>query len=143
MRAGFLATGFEAARDEIGMGTFPLVAKLTGHSAFYYDSPGGKGVANANPEDIEGPDIFGHLRGLENESGDDYSLAGLSNSIEAGLREAPDNNPRRSVYFDRRDTIRSQLYRIEAAPREQSEASAFFDVAVFAETFNLEWYVVG
>jgi hypothetical protein len=133
-----------AARTINQNSTFPTVEKLTGHSAWYYDRPGGSGVANADPENIEGPDIFGLLRNLEEyRAEDDYSLTGLSSSIEAGLQEAPQDNPRRAAYFDRRDYLRSQLYRTGAAPREPSVITAFFDVAVFAEVFNLDWYVVG
>jgi hypothetical protein len=45
-----------AARTINQNSTFPTVEKLSGHSAWYYDRPGGSGVANADPVNIEGPD---------------------------------------------------------------------------------------
>jgi hypothetical protein len=43
--------------------TFPLVNSLNGHSAWYYNSPGGTGVANPDPTPIEGLPLENLLRG--------------------------------------------------------------------------------
>jgi hypothetical protein len=67
----------------------------------------------------------------------------ISAGIEAGLQETAQGNPRQAAYFDRRDYLRSQLYRAGVAPRDPNVISALFDVSVFTEVFNLEWYVVG
>jgi hypothetical protein len=123
--------------------TFPTVAKLKGHGAWYYDRPGGRGVANPDPEEIQGPDIFGLMGGLQQNGEGDYSLVGLSREIDESLSEVPADNPRRAIFFDRRNYVRAQLNQSDGlTDTANGEVSAFFDIAVFSETFNLDWYVI-
>ena len=123
--------------------TFPAISKLKGHSAWYYDRPGGSGVANPDPEGIEGPDIFGLMDGLRQSADDDYSLVGLSRDIDESLFEASGDNPRRAIFFDRRNYVRSQLNQFDGLTGAlNGEIVAFFEVAIFSETFNLDWYVI-
>jgi hypothetical protein len=123
--------------------TFPTIAKLKGHTAWYYDRLGGRGVANPDPEEMAGPDIFGLMDGLRQGADDDYSLIGLSREIDESLFDVSGDNPRRAIFYDRRNYVRAQLNQFDG-PEDtlNGEIGAFFDVAVFSEVFNLDWYVI-
>lgn len=100
-------------------------------------------MANPDPEEIQGPDIFGLMGGLQQNGEGDYSLVGLSREIDESLSEVPADNPRRAIFFDRRNYVRAQLNQSDGlTDTANGEVSAFFDIAVFSETFNLDWYVI-
>jgi len=132
------------ARTIVQNSTFPSVDKLSGHEAWYYETPGAQGVANPNPENIEQPSLLDRLRTLYGESralegGDLTWLNTLSDEVirSAGLAE-------RSLagvgahFFDDLQT----LGRIA----EQNDLSpvmlAYAQINLFTERFDLNWLVV-
>jgi len=122
--------------------TFPSVGVLSGHSAWYFDSPGGSGVANPQPEAIDGPDLSSLLGGFIRENADqrNHSVAQLASLINEGLSDLGATNSRVGIYFER---IRALRRAEEEYFIYSEEARAFADVATFADTFHLEWFVVG
>ncbi len=118
------------------------VGVLSGHSAWYFDSPGGSGVANPQPEAIDGPDLSSLLGGFIRENADqrNHSVAQLASLINEGLSDLGATNSRVGIYFER---IRALRRAEEEYFIYSEEARAFADVATFADTFHLEWFVVG
>jgi hypothetical protein len=128
----------------VSASTFPLVEKLVGHRAFYYCGPGGSGVANPSPEDIEG----GGIEDLIQDAGTELSsvnetptsqLAGLASDIEGVVEGLPEENPRKASFFLMRSSV---LEGLSDYPDVGESARAFVRVSVFASVFNLDWYVV-
>jgi hypothetical protein len=83
------------------------------------------------------------MDGLRQGADDDYSLIGLSREIDESLFDVSGDNPRRAIFYDRRNYVRAQLNQFDG-PEDtlNGEIGAFFDVAVFSEVFNLDWYVI-
>ncbi len=52
------------ARSMVANSTFPSAARLTGHTAWYYQRPGANGIANPEPEVIEETPVEVRLREL-------------------------------------------------------------------------------
>jgi len=126
--------------------TFPQAARLDGHEAFYYCSPGGSGVANPNPEEIEGPgleDLLGNVvSGTDSSAQESVTgqLVALANDIEATIaEEVPDTNPRKALFTHRRNELLALLEDFEQAGES---ARAFMRVRAFVSAFNLDWYAV-
>jgi hypothetical protein len=134
----------------IANSTFPLVQRLAGHGSFYYCAPGGSGIANPDPEDIDGmglEDLLNNMRSTSQRSSEDtptIQLQTMAATIESAISdEVPDSNPRRALFtqklreFERlADVFREPELDIGDSGR------AFLRVAAFASAFNLDWYVV-
>jgi hypothetical protein len=134
--------GHTSAGTVVEHSTFPPIARLKDHSAWYFDSPGGSGVANPEAEFVDGPDlqtqleIFYEQAPLEEPS----SLNNLSRVITSGIAELPDENPRKAIFFEHLRSLRTRLSELFIFGEE---AQAFADVALFADEFNVRWYAVG
>jgi hypothetical protein len=130
----------------IEQSTFPLATRLNGHSKFYYNAPGGSGVANPEPEGIDG---YGLERLLAN-AGLNAALAVnetrttelevLATDIETAISErVPDGNPRKATFVQRLRELQDMAIEFdEVGP----SGRAFLRVASFAIAFNLDWYAV-
>jgi|ERR1017187_343512 hypothetical protein len=127
--------------------TFPLIERLHGHRRWYFTGSGGDGVANPDPERIEGVGltemINGYVSRLSSESSGTATehLGILVERIETGLKEAVSgNDDRMAAYFQRSRQIDAVAGSYEEfGPSER----AFLRVAAFASVFNLEWYALG
>ena len=131
----------------VAQSTFPLAARLNGHASFYYCAPGGSGIANPDPEHIDGSGLEDLLikSGADAKTGPDETittqLQALSRDIEkVVLDQVPDSNPRKPIFVQR-------LREIEAFADEYEETGdsgrAFLRITAFTSTFNLDWYAVG
>ena len=76
----------------------------------------------------------------ENSAGREHSISQVAGAINEGLVELGATHPRVGMYFERLRVLESveQEYFIYSA-----EACGFAQVATFADTFNLEWFVLG
>lgn len=127
--------------------TFPRVESLRGHEAWYYRSPGASGVANPEPEGIEGIDLLQWLESIRVETLADaegtasHQLASLSRMLDDSLKhESLQDNPRTALYFEYGRQIEPLMQTYD----ERGESPrAFLRVAAFALAFNLDWYAVG
>jgi hypothetical protein len=126
--------------------TFPLASNLPGHSRWYYSSPGGSGVANADPTPIEGvglDQLLGsYAAGISDQADGTAStqLAALSAEITTAIREGlPDEHPRKAIYFER---VRQAARVAEEIEEVGPSVRSFLEVEAFSETFNLDWYAV-
>jgi hypothetical protein len=126
--------------------TFPPAKSLSGHRSFYYQEPGGKGVANAQPEIIEGPGLEEMLRRLAGSA----PMSELPNALaelkllgeqvfQVVSEDVSPDNPRRPQFFEFLREYEEVVEEFEG-PREALQA--FARVAIFANTFNCQWYVV-
>ena len=138
--------GHTINRTIVANSTFPLANKLPGHSRWYYSSPGGSGVANADPTPIEGyglEELLGNYSaGI---SGQDYGtastqLAALSAEISTAISEGlPDEHPRKTIFFER---MRQAAKVAEEIEKVGPSVRSFLEVEAFSTTFNLVWYAV-
>jgi hypothetical protein len=126
--------------------TFPLARRLVNHKAWYYKGPGGSGVTNIDPEEVQGPSLEHLIERLAGE-GRQFStenavaeLKYLGNEIHQIATESiSDNNPRKALYHEQLRQIERLVMEFELA----NEATrAFVRVVTFATAFNLEWYVI-
>ncbi len=130
----------------IAHSTFPLVQRLAGHDSFYSCGPGDSGVANPEPERVEGVGLEDLLRsaGASGSSEPNETISSqletLATDIESAIREeVPDTNPRKGLFFSRiREVARFADEFAEAGP----SGRAFLRVSAFASSFNLDWYAV-
>jgi hypothetical protein len=132
----------------IAHSTFPLVHRLAGHDSFYYSTPGGSGIANPEPEHIEGVGLEDLLRNAVasattataaplNETVT-TQLTALATDIESEIREqVPDANPRKPLFFDR---LREALHLADEFEDIGPSGRAFLRVSAFVSSFNLDWY---
>lgn len=126
--------------------TFPLALRLRGHKRWYYTAPGGSGVANPDPEQIDGGGIEELIARLVQSEVDGLSgsateqLTVLSDQIEKVIgADVGAENPRKALYFERLRQIDILLRRYdESGPSER----AFLRVAAFTTAFNVDWYVI-
>jgi hypothetical protein len=114
--------------------------------AFYYCSPGGSGVANPDPEGIEGVGLEELLRNaaagaieataaLPDETA---QLTALATDIEQVMNEQVlDTNPRKPLFFTQ---LREALSLADTYEGIGPSALAFLRVSAFASSFNLDWY---
>lgn len=126
--------------------SFPLVNALNNHSAWYYASPGGSGVANIEPTPIEGMGLQERLEKFISstpslsEGTSSAQLEALSKKIrEAISEEISDENGRKGMFFESLRQIDYLADDFEDAPRALRH---FLQIRAFATAFNLEWYVV-
>jgi hypothetical protein len=126
--------------------TFPLIDRLANHSAWYYSGPGGTGVANVEPESVQGAGLEQLLASYaatvsENaESTASTELGVLSREISGAIREElPDDNPRKAMFFER---LRQAARITEEIDEIGPSVRSFLEVAAFSTTFNLDWYAV-
>jgi len=127
--------------------TFPRAEMLRGHLAWYYRLPGARGVANPNPEEVEGVGLLEFLESVQVERLPDsqgtvsVNLASLSRLIRTALAEdVPDDNPRKAIWSELTRQIDPIIESYEGAGES---AQSFMQVAAFATAFNLDWYIVG
>jgi hypothetical protein len=134
----------------IAHSTFPLVHRLAGHGSFYYCSPGGSGVANPDPEGIEGvglEDLLGNAAAGATDAAAapanetvTTQLSALATDIETVIGEqVPEANPRKPLFFAR---LREALSLADTYEDIGPSGRAFLRVSAFASSFNLDWYAV-
>jgi hypothetical protein len=127
-----------------------LVQRLAGDGSFYYCSPGGSGLANPDPEGIEGVGLEELLRSAAAGAVDatveapndtvTEQLTALATDMENVMREqVPDDNPRKPLFFTRLREARSLADNYEDIG---PSALAFLRVSAFVSSFNLDWYAV-
>lgn len=131
----------------IAHSTFPLIHRLDGHGSFYYCSPGGSGVANPDPEGIEGTGLEDLLTGAASNATAQPNetvttqLTALATDIETVIREqVPDDNPRKPLFFQR---LVEALSLADEFEEVGPSGRAFLRVSAFVSSFNLDWYAVG
>ena len=131
--------------------TFPEVARLAGHSKWFYNVPGGNGVANPEAEFFEGHSLYQMIDQLRknqvsgqpgtSEGRADEELRLLSKEIissfddKSGLNE----NPRVALFFEEMRTIDHEVRQFEQLGEP---IRVFLYVAAFARIFNLEWFTI-
>ena len=124
--------------------TFPSIAKLKAHEAWYYHTPGASGVANPIPEEIIEPTLKERIEKLiESKEGSGSwsdSLKSLASEIVNALSdEKLKETSRRASFFDAIKQIDKEFDGFENA----GALHAFFTVQAFCEAFSLDWYVIG
>lgn len=126
--------------------TFPDVARLRGHTRWFYNQAGGSGVANPDAEFSNGPSIFERiegLRGRELETEDrnpGRELAAPSDSIVTAIREGDlEANPRVALFFQELRSIEREVRQYELIGEV---IRPLMVVSAFAELFNVEWLTI-
>lgn len=126
--------------------TFPEIRQLIGHSKWFYDQPGGSGIANPEPKFSEGHSLHDIIRILQQQEssaseGDAArELVDLSKTVVAALddRELHDN-PRVALFFQEIRGLEQELSQFEQIGEP---VRALFRVSAFTRYFNLEWYTI-
>lgn len=126
--------------------TFPEIRQLTGHSKWFYNCPGGHGVANPDPEFSEGRSLYEIIRGLLTEQSNATEtdtareLIDVSKIVIGALDDGRlHDNPRVALFFEEIRGIDQELSQFEQIGEP---VRALFRMSAFARLFNLEWYLI-
>lgn len=129
--------------------SFPEARWLTGHDAWNYDSPGAKGVANAEPAFFEEGDLVARIGRLIDENANttdtpyDANLIALAQSVIASAEGAqPGGTARGALFFQRIAEVDAYINSLDFAGYGEA-IRAFLVVLAFAATFQMQWYVLG
>lgn len=129
--------------------SFPEAQWLIGHDGWNYDSPGAKGIANADPHYFEERDLLERIDHLlaENEIVDERAyganLKALAQSVISSSKGSELGNSAREALFSQR------VYEIDAYinefsfPRYGESIRNFLVILAFVATYQMQWYVVG
>jgi hypothetical protein len=101
--------------------TFPKASALTGHSKWYYDSPGTSGVANPDFEFIDGEDIFKKIESLRQEKGIIKRGYTIENLIE----------------------LANKILKVVESQSEDFRASQFANYKILIENYIQNWDLKG
>ncbi|HLE56825.1 MAG TPA: hypothetical protein VJB15_07060 [Rhodothermia bacterium] len=124
--------------------TFPDIVAMTGHKAWYYNSPGGSGVRNQGFEPYESASLEQRLQALRaeltvtgQEGTQSAELAALSTAIAAAVIESDEvaGTARADAMSDEWRNIDSFVDNTGAQPA----ARDFLHVVAFTVYFNLFW----
>jgi hypothetical protein len=122
------------------------VARLSGHTRWFYNQAGGNGVANPDAEFSEGPSIFERITSLREQPEDDtetgafQELTNLSKSVMTALGESDlEANPRVALFFQELNTIDQELRQYQAI---REEIRPLLQLSAFADSFNVEWLAI-
>lgn len=126
--------------------TFPDAVRLREHEKWFYDRPGGNGVANPEAEPSHGPTLDERIEKMrssqessQNADASSY-LAELSKTILSALdNDKLADNPRVSLFLQEVRTLEKELSSVELL---SEEVRYFYHVAAFAEWFNVEWFTI-
>jgi hypothetical protein len=121
--------------------TFPSVDVLSGHEAWYYQSPGAQGAANPNPESIEEPSLLERVRSRAREAGalEGGDLTWLD-TLARGVIESAGSAERSlegvgAHFFDDLQTLGRIAEQNDVPPT----MLAFAQVNLFTTRFDLNW----
>lgn len=130
--------------------TFPPVALLHAHEAWYYTAPGCSGVANPIPERIEDVSLLERIRQFttqrsgrqEEGTSISASLKRLAVAVYESLSvQAVGDSGRTAVYFEALREI--DQYMDFARPLRYADALRnYLAVAVFVSLFGLQWHAL-
>lgn len=136
--------GHTKRRTIVQNSTFPSVAKLKGHEAWYYRASGAQGVANPNPEHIEEPPLLERVRELAAgpgiyDRGDINWLDVLARNVVevAGTVEGTAEGIA-AHFFDELHTLERFSESYDLSP----SLVAYAQISLFTIRFDLSWLVV-
>jgi hypothetical protein len=124
--------------------TFPSAAVLSGHEAWYYQTPGAQGAANPDPESIEEPSLLTRVRTLSRESGarEGGDLTWLDTLARGVIESAGIAEGNLAVigahFFDDLQTLERLAEQNDLRP----ELLAYAQINLFTIRFDLNWLVV-
>jgi hypothetical protein len=128
--------------------TFPEASLLSGHARWNYDRPGNVGVANIEPEFIQGPSLVERLQLLASEHSDQEpeeffgNLGELARIVKVCVEESYRTQEARSVvFFQRLSAIANVLDSISGPVPDAVQD--FLTVQAFCKSFGLRWFTVG
>jgi len=124
--------------------TFPSVAVLKGHEAWYYEEPGAAGAANPNPESIEEQPLLERVRALaeqsEVEAGGELAwLDALAGNVIDAVGSIETADAIQAQFFDDLHTLDRLSETYELRP----SFKAYAQVSLFTVRFDLSWLLVG
>lgn len=124
--------------------TFPTPIMLKNHSAWNYNEPGSKGIANEVPEfksEISLEERIANLISQNSEQDESAtSLRTLSQSIRSAIADTDvEPNSSFSRYFSLMDEMNFDL---KAYPN-MNEVNGYLGTLIFCEAFDLDWFVIG
>lgn len=124
--------------------TFPDAARLSGHSAWWYNVAGACGHANPDWESIEDADLFSRINQAQRDSQNNASvsenLAELDALLVSSVKDAFEKpNSRVAAWFEERRTIDAHFKEYDLI---NTPLAHFMYIASFAATFNTKWYVI-
>ena len=129
--------------------SFPQASWLSGHDAWNYDQPGAVGVANATPQQIEGPGLEEQIAAFVEQSsnvgddGYDGNLKALAGALTRVAEERTRATPARNALFFQRAAEVDSLVDSLDMPRYREPIRSYLKVLAFTSTHNLQWYVLG
>lgn len=125
--------------------TFPPARVLAGHKSWYYQKPGAEGVAASSPVLITEKPLLAQIQMAIDETREAretewwQDLSALANDISTVLRDEDlEESRERTLYFEAVRTLRGEG--VQALP---PWGVSFAEVAIFASSFGLDWYVLG
>lgn len=128
--------------------TFPTVALLHAHEAWYYTVPGCSGVANPTPERIEDIPLLQRIRQFTAKRLEQHgertsfgeNLQRLAVAIYESLRvDAVGDSGRTAVYFEALREIDQHIDFVRP-PRYADALRNYLAVAVFVSIFGMQWH---
>lgn len=128
--------------------TFPDIASLSGHSAWYYNQAGATGVVNQGYEAVQLPPLSDRMNTLRSRveiaaeaNTPSTQLPSLAAALRSVIREAAGlAEPPRAAYLSQEwDRIAAFTEATDAPP----VVTAFLQVDAFARFYNLLWLALG
>jgi hypothetical protein len=126
--------------------TFPSVASLKGHKAWNYQIPGAKGIANADPEEIDEPPLARRIATLIEESRAGNGWGEELGALASDLRAVVESDDDLLAESSRRGLFADQVLEIERATerfQDREALAAFFTIVAFCEIYLVMWQVLG
>jgi hypothetical protein len=129
--------------------SFPEARWLIGHDAWNYDSPGAKGVANAEPVEFDEADLLARIARLVNENMNsvdtayDANLVLLAKIVTACAEGAQQQEGARTALFFQRMSEIDAYMNPFAFGRYGDAIRSYMVVLAFITTFQLQWFVLG
>jgi hypothetical protein len=127
--------------------TFPDVASLAGHRAWYYNRPGSVGIANQDYESLELPSLDAHIASLLQQADvpidatPSTGLAQLLTDLKAIILESSDLADEPRVAYLAEEWRRQEA--LADTPGVPPAVVAFLGVEAFVGFLNLSWLTIG
>lgn len=128
--------------------TFPEIHKLSGHKSWFYNSKV-DGVAFSEPFIYKAHEPISYIKNLMENSGNSNEdlqtndLILLRDLIYKAFEKTIETTPEVALLFEKRDEFNNLLKYEEIEPDHYEQYRAYFEILLFIQIFNLDWYVVG
>lgn len=121
---------------------FVKVSRLKNHQSWNYNTPGARGVANIEPEEVNDPHIDEQIKNLdfsETERNNNQELIILQNTAMVVCEELSDKNNLAKHYLREYQKLKVILDKYSVS----KEMMSYFGFYLFTDLLNLHWFCIG